>query len=517
LKAVSALCLSLFLFTLGATRAGASPSQVYSTLLSGFVSDVAVDSAGNAYALFMEGPSHSYFVAKLSPSGELIFQRPLELPPREPSDPPREPSSIAIDPAGSIYIAGLANYGYQCCDEGTEVANVGFVAKLGPDGTGLFYDTYFWDGVNTQTQDLAVDALGRAYVRSTSRWPDKYGIPISDAIRFSPAGSIQTYWGYSSYLWSYGPTAMALGPSGDLFTVGSGLQLEDYDNPYTAAYLQRTDASSGAVVETVLPDSGTIDSPDVAGAPGGGSVVVGMKGEGLYVGEFSPAGEEIFSRILNLGAVGILDVVVTSSGEIILGVRTGSGTIVLRLEGGTGEVISSISFTDASAVAVGPGGDVYLALGGRVARFSENRPPDCSGATASPSVIWPPNGRMIPVSILGVTEPEGGAVAVRVSGITQDEPGAAFSGIGSPVAQVKAERDGTGDGRVYRIQFEAADPSGASCTGEVTVCVPHDQGQEELRGQPWDKVKYRPSRVRRLAPAKFSPRAHGPRRTSRPR
>ena len=129
------------------------------------------------------------------------------------------------------------------------------------------------------------------------------------------------------------------------------------------------------------------------------------------------------------------------------------------------------------AVAGGPGGDAYVAFGNYVARISENRPPDCSAATASPSVIWPPNGKMVPVSILGVTDPAGDPVALKITGITQDEPGAAFSGIGSSVAQVKAERDGKGDGRVYRIEFEAAAPSGASCTGEVTVCVPHDGGK----------------------------------------
>jgi hypothetical protein len=114
-----------------------------------------------------------------------------------------------------------------------------------------------------------------------------------------------------------------------------------------------------------------------------------------------------------------------------------------------------------------------------VTRFqvTDNGSPDCSGATASPSLIWPPNGKMVPVSILGVTDPEGDSIALRITGITQDEPGANFSGIGSSVARVKAERAGKGDGRVYRILFEATDPSGASCTGEVRVCVPHDRGK----------------------------------------
>ena len=487
MKAVSALCLSSFLFTLGAARAGAAPTLVYSTPLPGGISDLAVDSAGNAYVLGWR--SFSPFVAKLSPFGELIFQRQLELPSKSQLSS-WVLSAIAVDPAGYIYIAGTADFDncegeepYSCTPE---VHTEGFVAKLGPDGMGHFYDTFFYEGPNTQAHDLAVDALGRAYVRSTSRWPDRYGELFSDVISFSPAGSKEGYFGYSAYLFNYGSTAMALGPSGDLFAVGLGWNLDD--DYRLASYLQRKDASSGAVIETVLDDTGTLDNPlDVAGTPGGGSVVVGMVGEfvspgvpkngGYYIAELGPAGEEVFSRVLNLGAVTIFDVAVTSSGQIVLAGYTWSGgqsPFVLRLEGGTGEVISSM--TGGWVVAVGPGGDdVYVTFNGYVSRFTENRPPVCSGAAASPSVIWPANGKMIPVSILGVTDPEGDPVALKVTGISQDEPGANFSGIGSSVAQVKAERDGKGHGRVYRILFEATDPAGASCAGEVTVCVPHDE------------------------------------------
>ena len=477
MKAVSVLCLSLFLFTLGALPAGAAPSLVYSTPLAGGVLDLAVDSAGNAYVLLFRGYSSGYFVSKLSPLGELIFLRPLELP-LMPSMFPRVLSAVALDPAGNIYVAGTA--GFDACEGEdppcmNDLINEGFVAKLGPDGTGLFYDTLFSEGFNTQAHDLAVDALGRAHVRFTSYWPGKYGIPTSYGVSFSPAGSLQGYFGYAPYVYSY-VTAMAMGPSGDLFTVG--WQYPDSDS--YASYLLRTDASSGAVVETLL--EGTIDLLDVAGAPGGGSVVVGGRWppstHGFYIAGFDPAGEEVFSRVLNLGAAAILDVAVTSSGQIVLSgaKRAANGRLqdhfILRLEGGTGELISSMP--GGRTVAVGPGGDVYVAMNGGVSRFTENRPPDCSGATASPSVIWPPNGKMVPVSIR-VIDPEGDPVALKVTGISQDEPGAAFSGIGFSVAQVKAERDGEGDGRIYRILFEASDSSGASCAGEVRVCVPHDQ------------------------------------------
>jgi hypothetical protein len=50
------------------------------------------------------------------------------------------------------------------------------------------------------------------------------------------------------------------------------------------------------------------------------------------------------------------------------------------------------------------------------------------------------------------------------------------TGVGTSTAQVRAERSGNGDGRVYHIDFTAIDKNGNSCSGEVTVCVAHDQG-----------------------------------------
>ena len=52
-------------------------------------------------------------------------------------------------------------------------------------------------------------------------------------------------------------------------------------------------------------------------------------------------------------------------------------------------------------------------------------------------------------------------------------------GILSPL-QVRSERSGTGNGRVYHIYFTATNTQGSSCTGGVTVCVPHDQGQQSI-------------------------------------
>ena len=45
-------------------------------------------------------------------------------------------------------------------------------------------------------------------------------------------------------------------------------------------------------------------------------------------------------------------------------------------------------------------------------------------------------------------------------------------GVGTGTAELRAERSGSGDGRVYTIGFTADDGSGGTCTGSVTVAVP---------------------------------------------
>src|SRR5262249_49649612 len=115
----------------------------------------------------------------------------------------------------------------------------------------------------------------------------------------------------------------------------------------------------------------------------------------------------------------------------------------------------------------------------------ENLPPDCSGATASVSSLWPPNHKFVSVSVLNVTDPDGDPVVITVTGVTQDEPIAGAgdgntcpdaTGVGTPVASVRSERSGQGDGRVYHVAFTADDGRGGACTGEVLVCVRHDNG-----------------------------------------
>jgi uncharacterized protein len=111
--------------------------------------------------------------------------------------------------------------------------------------------------------------------------------------------------------------------------------------------------------------------------------------------------------------------------------------------------------------------------------------PSCDAATATPDQLFPPNHRFVRIGISGVTDPEGDPVTITVDSIFQDEavdaPDSGNTapdgrGVGSGVARVRAERVGTGNGRVYHIGFTATDKLGGSCSGVVQVGVPVNEG-----------------------------------------
>lgn len=149
------------------------------------------------------------------------------------------------------------------------------------------------------------------------------------------------------------------------------------------------------------------------------------------------------------------------------------------------------------------GGKVSCSQTVFIEKCTQNRPPDCSGAHAKDPILWPPNHKLEPVEIEGVTDPDGDPIAITAYAITQDEAIDA-NGDGETCADgeltdgqafVRSERTGDpenpGNGRVYVISFVAVDSRGGKCSGQVTVSVPHDMGMGDTvvdDGQLYDSL-----------------------------
>jgi hypothetical protein len=95
---------------------------------------------------------------------------------------------------------------------------------------------------------------------------------------------------------------------------------------------------------------------------------------------------------------------------------------------------------------------------------------------------------MIPVEIVGVSDPDGDPVIFNITSVTQDEPIAGLGNgdtatdaviLGDQVL-LRAERAGTGNGRVYLISFTVTDDLGQTCSGSIQVIVPQKYGVSQF-------------------------------------
>ncbi|MBS1124173.1 MAG: Hyalin, partial [Deltaproteobacteria bacterium] len=108
-------------------------------------------------------------------------------------------------------------------------------------------------------------------------------------------------------------------------------------------------------------------------------------------------------------------------------------------------------------------------------RVRDTVPPTITALSVSPSVLWPPNGKMIPVKVTASASDVVSATACAIASITSDEPDAGSSIItGALTAQLRAWRNGGGDGRTYTLHVSCSDAATNEAHGTVTVLVPHN-------------------------------------------
>jgi hypothetical protein len=119
---------------------------------------------------------------------------------------------------------------------------------------------------------------------------------------------------------------------------------------------------------------------------------------------------------------------------------------------------------------------------------SDTLPPVIT-TSANPATLWPPNGKMVSVTISGtITDLESGVDASTATYAVADEyglvqPSGSITTLGangeySFMIQLQASRNGNDkDGRLYTIAVRAQDNVGNAGSASTVVTVPHDQGK----------------------------------------
>jgi hypothetical protein len=119
-----------------------------------------------------------------------------------------------------------------------------------------------------------------------------------------------------------------------------------------------------------------------------------------------------------------------------------------------------------------------------VGNLNIDKTPPSISCTANPSVLWPPNNKLVSVTVsVSLSDSLSGPAGFTLVSATSNEPDSGLGdiqgfapGTASTSGQLRAQRLGSGNGRVYTLTYNGTDRAGNSATCSTTVSVPHDQG-----------------------------------------
>lgn len=159
-------------------------------------------------------------------------------------------------------------------------------------------------------------------------------------------------------------------------------------------------------------------------------------------------------------------------------VDPGNGAVAVKCMPPSGSQFA-IGTRNVSCNAVDGGGN--SATGSFKVMVRDTTPPLVTSVSATPSVLGPPNHKMIPVTVrVNATDRADAAPVARIVRVTSNEPengtgdgdtGPDWEITGPLTVKLRAERSGKGTGRIYTLALEVSDASGnkTSSTARVTV------------------------------------------------
>lgn len=120
-----------------------------------------------------------------------------------------------------------------------------------------------------------------------------------------------------------------------------------------------------------------------------------------------------------------------------------------------------------------------------VSGINIDKTPPTIACSVSPNVLWPPNNKLVPVNLsVSVTDALSGPAGFTLVSVTNNEPDSGqgdiqgfATGTAATTGQLRAQRLGSGTGRVYAFAYSGADKAGNTALCAAAATVPHDQGK----------------------------------------
>ncbi|HEV7398515.1 MAG TPA: immunoglobulin-like domain-containing protein [Pyrinomonadaceae bacterium] len=359
------------------------------------------------------------------------------------------PSGVSADTTGNVFVADSGNNRIQSFSS----AGV-FIEAFGASGTG--------DGQFSGPQDIAADAFGNIFVADTGNdrvqklgaaapvvadaGPDQTVECTGATTSVTLDGTASTGGGTLSYTWKEGATALG---------TGATLMVSLPAGPHT---ITLTVNSSGGGTDDDTVQINIVDTT----AP-----IIMLNGA-------NPMTVECHTAFVDPGATASDGCSGNLTGSIIV-----SGSVNANV---VGAYVLTYSVSDGT----------NMASVMRTVNVVDTTAPVITLNGQSPS-LWPPNHKYetfgVTDFVTSVTDSCGtslGVSAVVISKVTSDElenSGGDGSTLNDIViasncrsVQLRSERVGGGNGRVYTITFKVADSSGNTTTATAKVTVPKSQG-----------------------------------------
>jgi len=235
-----------------------------------------------------------------------------------------------------------------------------------------------------------------------------------------------------------------------------------------------------------ITTAGVITEFPVPGPPAGLEIASGPDGNLWFTEE-----NDLIGRITTAGV--ITEFPVPTSGSLLVGITTGPDGNLWFMEQNAnqiGRITTAGVVTEypvptggslPEIITLGPDGNLWFTegLGNNIGKATVITSPTITGLNATPNVLWPPNDKMVAVSVSGSTSGGFGTVSCQIISVNSNEPVDADGDwviTGDLSLNLRAKRLGNGTGRIYTASVQCTDALANSDTKTVTVSVPHDRG-----------------------------------------
>jgi hypothetical protein len=489
---------------------------VYSTYLGGSNDDrgwgIAVDASGDAYISGQTSSSNfpttpgalqrtyggrtsNAFVAKLNAAGTgVLYSTYLG------GSDWDNGQGIAVDASGNAYVTGYtASSDFPTTPGALQRTSGGrvdaFVAKLNTTGTALVYSTYLGGSLDDWGQSIAVDASGNAYVTGqtfSSNFPTTPGALQTTysgqqgqgdgfVAKLNAAGTgvlYSTYLGGSNWDFVMG---IAVDASGNAYVTG---YTASSDFPTTPGALQTTyGGGAWEVFVAKLNATGTalVYSTYLGGSydDRGWGIAVDASGDAYVTGYTTSSNFPTTPGALQAGGRGFVAKLNATGTALLYSTYLGDNGDSIAVDASGNAYVTG--YTDSTTFPTTPGAfqptnrGIYNAFVVKIA-FLQAPTVACSVAQ---SLLWPPNNMLVNVGLTVTVTPADGSLQLLVYADDNASPSDAAS-IAPGTLQLRSQRQGSGNGRVYLIVALASNAAGTSFD-VCAVVVPHDNSPMSIQ------------------------------------